>query len=351
MADWVAFRLTGEARTDYTLASRTNALDIKNLRWSRELLAKLELDPALFAPLIASGQAVGQVHARAAEETGLPLGMTVSAGGHDHIISTAAAETDEPGILLNSMGTAEAQVLMNEIPVFDDRFRQGGYQQGILAIAKPRTYLCCGLSTSGGAVEWFRALAGGASYETLISAASEVPPGSNGVCFLPQLRGGDQPFPNPNARAGFIGLGGDSSPGVLFRSLLEGVAMSIRLGAEGMTACRGVAPIQRIRVIGGSTRNVLWMKIKASVYGRAIEVTPLTEGTCLSAAILGGLGAGIFANLDEARQSMREGLGEVWIVEPDPAWVARYQELYANIYASLPGTLAPAHDALARFRG
>jgi xylulokinase len=349
MAEWVAFRLTGEARTDYTLASRINALDIKRLRWSAELLSKLDM-PDLLAPLIGSGEAVGKVHQRAAEETGLPKGITVSAGGHDHIISVAAAGTDEPGALLNSMGTAEAQILLNETPVFDDKFRTGGYQQGVLAIGKPRIYLCCGLSTSGGAVEWFRAQAGGVDYDGLIAAARDVPPGCNGVCFLPQLRGGDQPYPNPNARAGFIGIGGDSSQGALFRSLLEGLAMSAKLAVEGMTSCQGVSPIERIRLIGGSTRNDLWMKIKASVYGRAIEVTPLTEGTGLSAAILGGLGSGVFKSLKEARESMKEGLGEVRIIEPDPAWMECYQELYAKVYTSLPSTLAAAHDALARFR-
>ena len=188
------------------------------------------------------------------------------------------------------MGTAEAQILINDAPVFDDDFRAGGYQQGVLAVGTPRYYLCCGLSTSGGAVEWFRAQTGGAGYDALIAAAWAVPPGSNGVCFLPQLRGGDQPHPSPNARAGFIGIAGDSSQAILFRSVLEGLAMSARLAVEGMTARRSVAPIKRIRVIGGSTRNDLWMKIKASVYGRAIEVTPLNEGTCLSVAMLGGIG-------------------------------------------------------------
>lgn len=350
MADWVAYRLTGVARTDYTLASRTNALDVKALKWSEELLSKIDLNPALFAPLIASGAAVDKVNTRGSEDTGLPKGMIVSAGGHDHIISTAAAETEEPGVLLDSMGTAEAQILMNDTPVFEERFRQGGYQQGILAIERPRTYLCCGLSTSGGAVEWFRKLAGGASYEMLIAAASEVPPGSNGICFLPQLRGGDQPYPSPNARAGFIGIGGDSSQGVLFRSLLEGVAMSIRQAADGMTACKGVSPIKRIRVIGGSTRNDLWMKIKASVYGRPLELTSLTEGTCLSAAMLGGLGAGVFSNLREARTSMKEGLGKTRVIEPEPAWVEGYEHLYTSAYSRLSPTLGPIHDALAAFR-
>jgi xylulokinase len=350
MADWVTFRLTGEARTDYTLASRTNALDVKRRCWSEELLGKLDISPRLFAPLIANGAAVGQVNARAAAETGLPREAVISAGGHDHIISTSAADTDEPGILLDSMGTAEAQLVINQEPVFDDRFRLGGYQQGVLAVAEPRHYLCCGLSTSGGAVEWFRAQAGGTAYDVLIAAAREVAAGSNGVCFLPQLRGGDQPYPNPNARAGFIGVGGDSTQAVLFRSVLEGVAMSAKLAVEGMMALDGVSHYKRIRVIGGSTRNDLWMKIKASVYGRAIEVTPLSEGTCLSAAILAGLGARLFATVPEARSAMAEALGKVRIVEPDDGWTEHYDRLYRNVYSRLAPTLSTIHDALAAFR-
>jgi xylulokinase len=350
MADWVTFRLTGEARTDFTLASRTNALDLKRRCWSEELLGKLDISPRLFAPLIANGVVVGRVHARAAAETGLPRKAIISAGGHDHIISTTAANTDESGVLLDSMGTAEAQLLINDAPVFDDRFRLGGYQQGVLAVGKPRYYLCCGLSTSGGAVEWFRTQSGGTDYDVLIAEAQEVPAGSNGVCFLPHLRGGDQPYPNPNARAGFIGVGGDSSQGVLFRSVLEGVAMSIKLGVEGMLALDGVASLKRIRVIGGGTRNDLWMKIKASVYGRAIEVTPLNEGTCLSAAMLAGLGSGLFATVAEARSAMARALGGVRIVKPDDDWTERYDRLYRNVYSRLAPTLSPIHDALAAFR-
>jgi len=350
MADWVAFRLTGEARTDFTLASRTNALDIKRFAWSDELLARLEMPRHLFAPLIASGAKVGEVHAKAAAETGLPKGAAIAAGGHDHIVSTVATNAEEPGILLNSMGTAEAHFLINETPVFDERFRLGGYQQGVLAVERPRYYLCCGLTTSGGAVEWFRRQAGGAAYDTLITAAEEVPPGSHGVCFLPQLRGGDQPYPSPNARAGFIGITGDVSQGVLFRSVLEGVAMSTRLAVEGMASLPGVTPISAIRVIGGGTLNDLWMRIKAAIYGRPIEVTPLNEGTCLSAAMLGGLGSGVFASVAEARKSMAGALGRVRVVEPDPQWTERYEILYRTAYSRLPSALSSVHDALAEFR-
>ncbi|HTN95938.1 MAG TPA: FGGY family carbohydrate kinase [Nordella sp.] len=350
MADWVAFRLTGEARTDYSLASRTNALDLGRLAWGDELLGELDIDPALFAPLIASGALVGRVHAKGAQETGLPLGLRVSGGGHDHIISTVAADTTVPGILLDSMGTAEGLILANDRPIFEEALRRGGNQQSVLCLDRPRYKLMCGLTTSGGAIEWFRRQAGGASYDSLIAEARKLPPGSNGLCFLPQLRGGDQPYPNPQARGAFIGITGDASPGALFRSVLEGICLSTRLGLDHLNAIKGVAPISRIRIIGGGTRNDLLMKIKASVYGRPLEVTPLSEATCLSAAILGGLGAGIFGSVAEAQSQMAEGLGRVRIVEPDSHWTARYEELYQTVYARLPAALRSTHDALARFR-
>ena len=350
MADWVAWRLTGEARTDFTLASRTNALDLSRLRWADELLGKLDIDPSLFAPLIASGAMVGRVHAEGAAQTGLPVGLAVSAGGHDHVISTVAADTHQPGILLDSMGTAEGLILANDRPIFDDRLRLGGNQQSVLSLDVPRYELMCGLTTSGGAIEWFRAQAGGASYETLIAEAHTLPPGSHGLCFLPQLRGGDQPYPNPNARGAFIGITGDHSSGTLFRSVLEGLCLYTRLELDHLRAITGVAPITRIRVIGGGTRNDLMMKIKASVYGRPLEVTPLSEATCLSAAILGGLGAGVFTSVTEARSRMAEGLGQIRIVEPDAEWAARYEELYRTVYAHLPTVLASTHDAMAAFR-
>ncbi|WP_119390899.1 FGGY-family carbohydrate kinase [Taklimakanibacter lacteus] len=350
MADWVAFRLTGEARTDFTLASRTNALDLAGLRWADELIGRLGIEPSLFAPLIANGAAVGRVHRTGAAESGLPEGLVVSAGGHDHVISTVAADSEAPGILLDSMGTAEGLVLGNDKPIFDDRLRRGGNQQSVLTLDAPHYELMCGLTTSGGAIEWFRRLVGGASYDSLIEEARGVPPGSHGMCFLPQLRGGDQPYPNPNARGAFVGLAGDSTPGVLFRSVLEGLCFYARLGLDHLRRIDGVAPITRIRVIGGGTRNALMMKTKASIYGQPLEVTPLSEATCLSAAILGGLGAGLFRSVAEARLQMAEGLGQVKIVEPDPEWAKRYDELYHSAYAGLSPALASTHDALAHFR-
>ena len=127
--------------------------------------------------------------------------------------------------------------------------------------------------------------------------------------------------------------------------------MSARLAVEGMTVFETVTPLERIRVIGGGTRNPLWMKIKASIYGRPIEVTPLSEGTGLSAAMLAGLGSGVFGSLAEARKAMAEGLGEARLVEPDEEWMATYDRLYRTVYSRLAPALSPIHDALEPFHG
>jgi xylulokinase len=182
----------------------------------------------------------------------------------------------------------------------------------------------------------------------LIAEAQAIPPGSYGTCFLPQLRGGDQPYPNPNARGAFIGITGDSLRGALFRSVLEGLCLYTRLELDHLSAVQGVNPVTRIRAIGGGTRNDLLMKIKASVYGRPLEVTALSGSDLSRAAILGGLGAGVFTSARRRWARWREA-GQRMSSSPSH-WMERYEELYRTVFAQLPPALTPAHDALAAFR-
>ncbi len=108
VADFMAFRLCGVAATDFSLASRTLALDLHNLRWSDEVLEEVGVPPDLFAPLRESGSALGTVTREAAEPTRLPEGACVAAGGHDHACGALAVGVSETGTMLNSLGTAEA---------------------------------------------------------------------------------------------------------------------------------------------------------------------------------------------------------------------------------------------------
>ncbi len=121
MADYIAFRLSGALATDYSLASRTLALDLHRLRWAEELLHEANVSPSLFAPLRPSGSLLGRVTPEAAEATGLPGSVKVAVGGHDHVCGALAVGVTEPGTMLNSLGTAEAIFLPLEHPLIDPK--------------------------------------------------------------------------------------------------------------------------------------------------------------------------------------------------------------------------------------
>jgi xylulokinase len=283
VADYLAWRLCGQMATDYSLASRTFALDVSALAWSTEVLEAIQVDPSLMAPLAASGRPLGTVSKEAAAATGLPGRCVVAAGGHDHVVGALAADAMRPGVLLSSTGTTEAQLMGVAAPGRDPALGRAGFSQGVIVVDEPVWYAVGGLFTAGGAIDWFRrTLAGGADYETLIEEAAAAPPGSLGAGFLPQLRLGTPPHPDPYARGAFFGLSTDVTRACLFRAVLEGIAADAHLCAQAMTTLSNAPPPAAVRVIGGMTRNPLYLRIKASVSGRPIIVVELPDAVAMA---------------------------------------------------------------------
>lgn len=344
VADYLAWRLSGEMATDYSLACRTFALDLGRLVWSEEILAAVGVAPSLLAPLVRSGEAIGRVTAEAAAATGLPEGCVVAAGGHDHIVGAVAADAMRPGVLLCSTGTTEANLMGTERPSADPALGRAGYAQGICWVDAPVYYVLGGLFTAGGAIDWFkRAMAMGADYGTLVAEATASPAGAQGALFLPHLRLGTAPRQNPQAKGAFLGLSTDLSRGDLFRAVLEGIAADSRLCAEGMLPLIPAAAPEAVRVIGGLTRNPLYMAIKAAILGRPVTVVDLPDSVAAGAALLAGLGAGVYPNRAAAVEAMRGGESEV---RHDPPTSAFYERLYREAYLPLAPAVRPIHDAL-----
>lgn len=342
IADWIAFRLCGVPATDFTLGSRTLAMDLRQRSWSHELLTLADIDPGLFAPLRVSGSALGPVRDDIANLVGLPGGVVVGVGGHDHICGAMAEGVVRPGMLLDSMGTAEALFRPTQEPRFDQATRDLAYLQG--AITADTGYLMGGVYTSGGAVEWFReTLADRVPHEILIAQASKAPLGARGSVFLPHLRFAASAASQNPVRAAFIGLRADSDRGTLFRALLEGLALEARLVVEAMAALPNMPVLQEIRVTGGNTQNALLLAIKASVYGQPLYVSQVRESTSLGAAIYGGLAAGAFRDVDHALSHTGR---QPQIVEPRPDWAEFYAELYDRVYKDLAGTLREVNRKL-----
>ncbi|MGF1624937.1 MAG: L-fuculokinase [Alphaproteobacteria bacterium] len=338
VADWAAWRLSGEMRTDPSLAARTLALDIRRRDWSQEILSLVGLPDDLYAPIAANGTRLGTIRPQVAAELGLPAGVAVGVGGHDHVLGSVAAGA-MPGRAIDSMGTAETMLLSTDTPVFDPRFFARGYAQGAVDPGRPLVYVLGGAYTSGGAMEWARkAVFGNAGHASVIARAEAAAPGAGGVLFVPHLRNSAMPNPDAAARGAFLGLSADTTEGDLARAVYEGVAFEIRNVIEGLADIPGVPALEEIRAIGGGARNDLLLRIKASCHNRPILAADMAEATALGAALVGGVAAGVYPTAGDAAKAVAADMG--WrTVAPVAEWADIYEErfrtAYVHAYAAL----------------
>jgi xylulokinase len=115
---------------------------------------------------------------------------------------------------------------------------------------------------------------------------------------------------------------------------------------DGMTALPGVGDARRIRLIGGTSRNPLFLKIKASVFGQPLSVVEEPEATALGAALLAGVAAGVYLSFDAAWRGIERREHEI---APEPEWVERYDQLRRSVFADIPARLKPTNQAIAKF--
>lgn len=342
MADYITYRLSGIPATDFSLASRMMGLDLHNLRWSEEILNIMGIAPSTLAPLQFSGTRLGLVRADVAATTGLPPSAQVAVGGHDHVCGALALGVTEPGDVLNSMGTAEAIFLPITKPLLDPQIGVQGYAQGVHVAGN--YYGMGGMYTSGACVDWFReSCAAGADYATLIQEAEQVPAGSLGAYFLPHMRMANPPHLDVLARGAFIGLRTDVKRGALFRAVLEGLSYEIRNTLEPLIRYAGLPGVHKIYVTGGGAYNELMLRIKANVLNQTLAVVSVKEATALGAALLGGVGAGVYADLPSALRQVCYTQEEV---QPSAAEAQFYAAGFRDIYLKLYDALRPLHHAI-----
>jgi len=346
LADFIAYQLSGQSATDLSLASRTLMLDLHQKRWHEETLIQAEIDQNRLAPLVPGGTPLGYVTAGASALTGLPVTAVVASGGHDHVCGALAAGVTQPGQMLNSLGTAEALFLPTEQPLVDPKAGRQGYTQGAHVVGGGY-YAFAGQYTSGASIEWLRELLGASddpvAYEQLITGAERVPAGSLGVLFLPHLRLASPPYDDPRSRGALIGLTMDAGRDDVTRAVLEGLAFESRSTLEPLLTYPQVTPPQSVVAIGGGTRNPLLMRVKASVSNLNHHVVNADEATALGAALLGGLAAGVYRDVDEAVGAM---LYSQQTIAPEPSEVPVYETIYREVYQRIYLSVAPLSQAI-----
>jgi xylulokinase len=342
LADYVAFRLCGIPATDPSLACRTLAYHLDQGTWASEILEAAGVAPLSLPPVRKSGTPLGAVTPSSAAATHLPKTTVVSVGIHDHLSGAFAAGGLNPGVLFDSIGTSESLNTILPKPLFDPRIAAHGLAQGAVWFKEPTYYLTGGLQTAGAAVEWFRRELGGkASITELVDEAARADAAV--PVFLPHLVRSLTPHPDAQASGAFVGIRSTTTRGAMFRAVLEGLAFEARAIADAMVTVTGLPPFQQILTIGSSLENRLLAQLKADVYGLPVRVNSVREAGSLGAALLAGMGCGMFA---DASAAMRAARREEVNVEPDAEHATRLQARYQEVYRDLYGQLRPVHHRL-----
>ncbi|HTJ31009.1 MAG TPA: xylulokinase [Acidobacteriaceae bacterium] len=320
--DYVRFRLTGKYAIDVQEASGTLLLDVTHRRWSAEVASAAGVPLDWLPDLFESPQVCASISAEAASLTGLSSGIPVVAGAGDQGAGAVGMGILQPGSVSATIGTSGVVFAATAEPIKDPKGRLHTFCHAV-----PGRWHVMGVTQSAGLS--FRYLKetffSGSNYDALTAAAANVPPGSEGLEWAPYLLGERTPHLDPEVRAAFAGISTNHTAAHFIRAVLEGVAYSLQ-DTFTLFAALGI-PVTGIRLGGGGARGPLWRQIQAGVYGHAVEILTAEEGGAFGAALMAGVGAGAWPDLDAA---CARAIHVAERIEPAPSWTSAYAAGYAR---------------------
>jgi xylulokinase len=328
--------MTGEFATDVSDASGMLLLDIAKRKWSKKLLSKLELDESLLAECFESDAVTGQLTRQAAKQLGLTTDCKVVGGAGDCAANAVGTGVVKKGILSTSIGTSGVMFVHSDEVQIDPAGRLHTFCHAV-----PGKWHMMGVSlTAGGALQWFvdslcADLKASDPYELLNREAAAVPPGSEGLLFLPYLAGERTPHADPHARGCFVGLTLKHTRGHMARAIMEGVTFAMR-DSLAIIAELGV-PVRQVRTSGGGSKSDLWRQLQADVFGKKAVTINAEQGPAYGVALLAAVGAGEFKSVPEACAATIHVVSETATQRKVKAVYDRAFPLYQGLYKSLRG--------------
>lgn len=325
--DFAAARLTGEP-----LVSTVPGI----APWDDELLAVSELDRKKFPPVRQMGEEIGRVTASAAAETGLPVGLQVIGGISDYFEGIIGSGALTKGVACDNGGSSTSFNVCWDAPLqTKDIFCVPSFNEGYWYVGGPA-------STTGKALDWWRSDVWACAPDdwTMLAEAQAIEPGSEHLIFLPYLAGERAPLWDAQARGTFFGLGLNHKRGHMTRAIMESVAFVLchlieRIEDAGATA-------EEIHSCGGQAKSELWCRIKADATGRRVWVPQFVDSAVPGAAIIAGVGRGVF---DDFVSGAGEMVRMQSVIAPNAARHARYQELFA-VFRELYPAVQPLYARL-----
>ena len=343
--DYIRYRLTGVLTMEISDAAGTILLDVKHSKWSQEMLTALELNPSLLPPIVPADAASGSITAEVAGLTGLRQGTPVAGGGADNACGAVGNGVVEPGLALLSIGTSGIVLAHSNSPQVD----VSGPVPRVHTFnhAAPNSWYLMGVTQGAGlSLHWVRdniglperALerwTGVDAYELLAKEAESVPAGSEGLIFLPYMQGERTPHLDAYARGGWIGLTASHDRRHLVRSVLEGVAFSLK-DCYSIIREQGLQ-LDQVRATGGGAKSPLWRQIIADVLGAELVITNASEGPAFGAALLAGVAGGVYTSVQEA---CAQTVKIVSRTAPNKDLAPAYEQAY-EVYKALYPALKP----------
>lgn len=338
--DYIRYRLSGTFAAEVSDASGTLLLDVAHRRWSKELLAKLDLDIALLPPVFESDQVTAKVSAIGSKATGLREGTPIVGGAGDQPAGAVGNGIVRSGAVSATMGTSGVVFAHTPEVGFDPL---GRLQRGCHAV--PGAWHVMGVVLSaGGAFQWFRNNLGKREVETaktqgvdpydlLSQEAAKAGTGSEGLFFLPYLTGERTPHFDPTAKGGWIGLTVRHGRPHLIRSVLEGATYAMR---DSLELIREMGlELTEIRLSGGGARNPLWRQIQADVYGQDVCTINASEGPAFGVALLALVGTGAYSTVPEACDATIRVVERTKLDPIAKAYHDRAYPIYRKLYVDL----------------
>jgi xylulokinase len=328
---FIAFMLGADPVVDYSLANRTLLFDIHAADWSDAILARAGLDRSKLPETVPSGRVIGTVSKHIAAELGLPEGVRIISGAHDQCANAVGCGVVDSGSAVYGMGTYHCIT-----PVFAAQPNpQAMIERGLNTEhhAIPERYVCFIYNQGGSLVKWFRdtfaaaehlqAEAGGDSiYRTLFN---EIPVEPSGVVVLPHFTTTGPPDFIADSSGLVAGLRLETRRGEVLKGIIEGAAFYLKEVVDSLPET-GIQ-CKDYRVVGGGSQSDAWVQTCADIFGGAFTRPVITEAGALGAAILAGVGAGIF---DSYAQGVAAMVKLERTFEPDLHQHERYQGRYAH---------------------
>ena len=331
LAEYVAFRLSGVKRSEYSLASRTMALDINNKNWSDEITNSTQLPKSLFSPLVEAGKPIGSILPEIAERVGFSAGTTVAICGHDHMCGSVAVGLTDDTQMLNSTGTTEGLLVVSKEPFVNNDFFQSKLSNGIHVLEGLNT-VYASLPSAGYAVEWYKNLFNLTDEEfiCLVDELNEKMADSefnkSQGLFIPHLRGSGPPKRSVFSRGLLYGINENTSKLDVLKAVFEGLCLELKFLLETYKKLTGKT-YKQIKVIGAACKNEYWLKLKASILECEIVAYEVEEAVSKGAAILSSFTEESY----DLEGSIASG-SQKRMFYPNKAMSDHYNDVYKNLY-------------------